>query len=378
MSLAEDAIYLKLREEIDKMPCGMPKTESGVEIRLLKRLFSPEEAFIASHLNVLPESPKTIHKRISKSRENLSLDQLTEILEDLSRRGLILPDWKKGKRVYGLPLLAIGIFEFQVDRMSREFYEDCEEYLTYFKEEYYKFNSPQLRTVPIEKSISVETEIATYDDMRETIKGIEGQFVIVNCVCRQGEELVGNKCKTTDMKETCIIFPEAGWRYLEFGTGRPVTKEEVFEILTKAEDAGLVIQPSNSKRPMNICCCCGCCCGALRMAKYFDKPAERFATNYRAEVDTLSCSGCKICVKRCPMDAVTVKNKKAFVDKDRCIGCGVCVPKCKESSMKLVSKHKHTVPPGTTDMYYGKILLKKQGVAGIAKTFLKHAAGQKA
>ena len=377
MNAKEDQIYHKLRAEIDKMPYGMPKTESGIEIRILKQLFTPREALIASHLNVIGERPKAIHKRVRKTIKDISLEQLTEVLENLSKRGMILPNWRGGKRVYGLALLAIGIFEFQVDRMSPEFYEECEAYLDAFKEEYYRYSSPQLRTVPIGKSIGVEHNVATYDDMRKTIEKIEGQFVVANCVCRQGEELVGRKCKRTDLEETCILFPEAGWRYLEFGTGRPVSKEEVLSILERAEDAGLVIQPSNAKRPMNICCCCGCCCGALRMAKRMDKPAERFSTNYRAVVDVDSCSGCKICVKRCPMDAVTVVDKKAIIDNDRCIGCGLCVPKCKESSMKLIRKEKEIVPPPTMDMYFGKIMLKKQGVAGATKTLLKNMTGRK-
>lgn len=377
MHSENDQVYHRLREEIDKMPFGMPKTESGVEIRILKHLFTPEEALIASHLNVIGETPKAIYKRLRRTRPDLTLEQLTEILDDLAKRGLILPDFLVGKRVYGLALLAIGIFEFQVDRMSPEFYEDCEQYLDAFKEEYFRYNSPQLRTVPIGASVSAEHNIATYDDMRETIRKTEGQFVIVNCVCRQGEELVGRKCKRTEMEETCIIFPGTAWRYLEFGTGRPVTKEEVLQILERAEDAGLVIQPSNSKQPMNVCCCCGCCCGALRMAKRLEKPAEAVSTNYRAVVDTENCSGCKICVKRCPMDAVTVVDKKAAVNRDRCIGCGVCVPKCKESSMKLVKKDKPTIPAPTMGIYFGKILVKKQGVAGAAKTLIKNVVGSK-
>ncbi len=40
----ETEVYHKLQQEIDKTPIGFPATGSGVELRLLKHLFSPEEA----------------------------------------------------------------------------------------------------------------------------------------------------------------------------------------------------------------------------------------------------------------------------------------------------------------------------------------------
>ncbi|MBD3351996.1 MAG: 4Fe-4S ferredoxin, partial [Candidatus Lokiarchaeota archaeon] len=52
-----DEIYTILRERIDNMPVGMPKTGSGVEITFLKQLFTPEEAEIAIYLSILPEKP---------------------------------------------------------------------------------------------------------------------------------------------------------------------------------------------------------------------------------------------------------------------------------------------------------------------------------
>lgn len=40
----EDNIYRKLQHQLDTLPIGFPATNSGVEIRLLKFLFTPEEA----------------------------------------------------------------------------------------------------------------------------------------------------------------------------------------------------------------------------------------------------------------------------------------------------------------------------------------------
>ncbi len=45
-------IYLKLRDFLNKLPAGFPATESGVEIKILKKLFTPEQATIALQLRI--------------------------------------------------------------------------------------------------------------------------------------------------------------------------------------------------------------------------------------------------------------------------------------------------------------------------------------
>ena len=42
---------------------GYPKTESGVELRTLRRLFTPEDAALALHLTLIPEEPRVIARR---------------------------------------------------------------------------------------------------------------------------------------------------------------------------------------------------------------------------------------------------------------------------------------------------------------------------
>ena len=52
--MATDDVYVRLREHLDNLPVGFPKTESGVELRILKRLFTEEEAEMAMHLSYIP------------------------------------------------------------------------------------------------------------------------------------------------------------------------------------------------------------------------------------------------------------------------------------------------------------------------------------
>lgn len=50
-----EKIYEKLAKHLDNLPGGFPPTKSGVELRILRRLFTPEEAKLALRLIPLPE-----------------------------------------------------------------------------------------------------------------------------------------------------------------------------------------------------------------------------------------------------------------------------------------------------------------------------------
>ena len=39
-----EEVYHKLAKVLDTLPNGFPATESGIEIRLLKKIFTPEQA----------------------------------------------------------------------------------------------------------------------------------------------------------------------------------------------------------------------------------------------------------------------------------------------------------------------------------------------
>jgi len=56
-------IYERLAEHLDNLPGGFPRTESGVEMRILRRLFTPEDAKLAVHLTLIPEEPRVVARR---------------------------------------------------------------------------------------------------------------------------------------------------------------------------------------------------------------------------------------------------------------------------------------------------------------------------
>lgn len=274
--------------------------------------------------------------------------------------GCINRSGNKEPYAYSNAMLAIGMFEFQVGHLTKEFVEMMHQYFDEgFGDEFFSSSIPQLRTSPHMKAIVPEHKIATYDNMREIVKNYKKTIQVADCVCKQGEALLDKPCKQTDNIEVCLMFDANN--YLDRGQARTISKEECLEILDYAEKSGLVLQPGNSLQPFCICLCCGCCCGVLTSAKKYDNPAELFATNYFAEVESEHCNACKICLKRCQMDAITIENEKAVIDLSKCIGCGLCVTTCKKEAMKLIEKTDKTVPPINAVMLYLSILKEKVG-----------------
>ncbi len=53
-------------------------------------------------------------------------------------------------------------------------------------------------------------------------------------------------------------------------------------------------------------------------------------------LDSERCRGCTACVKRCPTEAIRVKNGKATIIKERCIDCGECIRVCPHHAKKAV------------------------------------------
>jgi len=373
---AEDRIYRELQIHLDRMPVGYPSTESGVEIRMLKHLFTPEEARLATQLSMLPESLERIYKRVKK--DGISIQELEQTLDHMRTNGCIEVIKKDGKNLYSNAMLVIGMYEYQLERLTEDFAKDWLQYLDEaFADEFARTKILQIRTIPIKKSIPHERHVASYDDIWQIIDGVEEPIAVANCVCRQTKDVVGESCKKTELRETCILFGRIAQAYLDWGISRPVNRDEAVSILKRAQEDGLVLQPQNAQQPEFVCCCCGDCCGLLTSIKKFPNPSELYATNHYAEVDTNACSGCEICVDRCQLEALAMVDGIANVNLNRCIGCGNCVVICKDDAIQLKEKDKPLLPPKDTGALYMKILSKKVGKWNMLKVGAKMLLGRK-
>jgi Na+-translocating ferredoxin:NAD+ oxidoreductase RNF subunit RnfB len=369
----KDKIYRDLQIYLDRMPVSYPATESGVEIRILKHLFTPEEAEIAINLSMVSEPIDRIYRRSKKS--GLSREQLQEKLDNMVHKGSIYGIKRNGETLYSNLPLAIGMYEFQVERLTEDFAKDFLQYLNgEFSSEYIKIKMPLLRTIPVEKSIAntEKYQVSNYDQVRYLVENATGKIAVANCVCRQTKDLVGESCQKTDLRETCIMTsPDEADYYVSAGIGRYISKDEALEILNKAQEAGLVLQPVNSERPEAICCCCGDCCGILTTIKKLPRPADQYASNYYAEVDPALCSGCQECINICNLDAPSLVDGVSVINLDRCIGCGNCVVKCEVNAIQLRKKETELSPPKTMNDMYSKRLMKKVSKLDMMKIGVK-------
>jgi len=79
-------IYEKLADYLDQLPAGFPRTKGGAEMRILRKLFSPEDASLAMHLSLIAEEPRVIAYRagISKDEAERRLKEMDSGRADLN------------------------------------------------------------------------------------------------------------------------------------------------------------------------------------------------------------------------------------------------------------------------------------------------------
>jgi Na+-translocating ferredoxin:NAD+ oxidoreductase subunit B len=327
-----NTVYERLRERLDSLSTGFPATKKGIEITILKRLFTEKDAELFLGLSPMLETAAEAAKRMG-----LDEGAVAPQLEDMARRGLLFRLRKPGSVKYGAIPFIIGIMEYQLGRLDRNMAEEVEEYYqSGFLPTLKSTQTPLMRTVPINQEIAALWPIAPFDDV---IRVIDEQkaIMVTDCICRKGKRLIGKGC---DMPlEACFLFGSQGDYYVDNGMGRYVSADEAKAIVKKNLDAApLVIQMANTQKGGGFCMCCGDCCGMLRSLKMQPKPAEAAKSNYRAIIDSSSCSGCEACVDRCQMEAISMDGGSAAINHDRCIGCGNCVTTCPAEAAKLEKK----------------------------------------
>jgi Fe-S-cluster-containing hydrogenase component 2 len=335
-------VYQRLAEHLDNLPAGFPATETGVELRILKRLFTADEAEIAMGLTMMPEPAEGIAARLGRPA-----DELASALEAMSRKGLIYRMSKNGQHTYMAAQFVVGIWEYHVNDLDEDLIRDVREYIPHLmKKGWADTKTKQMRVIPVAQSVNAEMRVTPYEAAEKIIRQ-QSKIIVAPCICRREHAMIGEGCGKP--LEACLIFGSGAFYYEQNGLGREISQEEALGLLKAGEEAGLVLQPSNSQKPINICMCCGCCCQILKNMRTLDKPALAVHSNYYAEVIPANCTACETCVERCQMDAIAVEDV-AVVDLDRCVGCGLCITDCPTDAMVLKQKKAESqyVPPGNT------------------------------
>jgi electron transport complex protein RnfB len=361
-----DSVYIKLQKHLDRQTVGFPATGTGAEIRLLKHIFTPQEAEIATFLSYRYEPLETIFQR-AQGRVG-SLQELKNLLDNIHKKGGVEAKATKDETLYCNAPLVVGMYEYQVDRLTPEFLKDFKEYTSdrNFGIAFLSTKLPQMRTIPIAKSIQLQHSVGTFDEVASLLKNARGPFVAMECICRKKKAMEGEPCRKTRRKEVCLAIGAVAESLPSSSTGRKISREEALELLKQNQKEGLVLQPSNTKTAEFICSCCGCCCGILRLHKKLPKPLNFWSANFHAVVDKDRCKGCGSCEASCQVEAITVfqKEKIAVVNLDRCLGCGVCVAQCPKEAIALAKNRVEVVPPETREELTDILMQNKKGRLG--------------
>ena len=354
-------IYEQLRERLDAHPATAPKAEAIDKI--LRMLFTPEEAGIAVNMSYKTKSVTAIAKLVG-----ISEDMAKKNLESLANKGIIISRRKDGNVLYGLVPLIPGVFEFPFMKgattpMHKKLGQLWEEYHhEALGSSFAGTPTPLMRVVAVEKSIPSKDRIHPYEEVKNFINN--ANFIaLAGCACRISVE----KCDKP--KEVCLIFESAGEFLVERGFARKISKEEGLKVLDIAEKAGLVHTSNNSADKANLICnCCPCCCTVLRGKTQLKHPHAFEPSRYAAFVQKDDCSGCGICAdERCPVKAITITDEVASVNEAECIGCGLCVTGCPVETIKLVERKQVPAIPASIQEMAVKILQEK----GRLEAFMK-------
>lgn len=352
--------YRRLQKRLDEMPVGYPVSESGVEIDLLKEMFTLEQARLAAHLDYKHQAVDEVLE--TAGEEFGSREELRGHLDEIVAKGGIARRTRDGQDQYALiPLVLWGMFEHRLKMLTPSYLGNFGQYMQKeFGAELATVSLPRSRYIPVEESVEPDLRISTYDELHHLIEQAEDRLCVQECICRKVQDLQGKPCAATDRREVCMSFGDLADLYVAEGWGRRISQEEAFEIARQSEAEGLVLMPGNSQDPTFMCACCDDCCALLTMYKYVPRPADVVASNYYVEVDAELCKAHADCVGQCPTDALALESNLAVVDLGRCIGCGLCVPVCPEHAIRLVKKTDETVPPRTEEDLYDAIMASKQ------------------
>ena len=340
-------VYMRLCDTMAKLGGLYPGVDIPEFYQVVLELFSEEEAQI---YNVFPRgfnSAETIAGAMGKPRE-----EMASILEAMAVKGLCVSIKKEESTSYKALPFVPGIFERQFMRgtfTERDKKMAC--VIQAYKDAYAEMKGPPradfplTRVIAVEKVIKAGTRIHTYDQVESYIEKYS-PLAVTNCYCRHQARLLDPNGYCGKPVEVCMQFGIGAQYVIDRGMGRKVSKEDAYEILRCAEDHALVHCSSNHQEIEWLCNCCPCHCMLLKNARIQPKPGLALNSGFQPAWDSGLCTGCEVCIDRCPVDALTMSADGALrMDPDRCIGCGVCATGCQDGAIEMEARPGIPAPP---------------------------------
>lgn len=315
----------------DRIPKKLKKSMNNQdpEYWILDRLFTKEQiGFVLKGFPKLrtPYSIPELAQRVGWDEE-----KTTKMVHELRYVGLIEQNRSKDAdhhKQYELPIFVPGSAEFMM--MQQSVTDKHPEMATFFN---LMTQLPLggitqmvppggagigMHVIPVEKAITLENQSVPVEHLSRWIDMYD-KYGISECSCRKQQAIRGEGSGEI-RGNYCIGMGDMAEYMDDRGIGHYVSKEEVYEILERAERHGYVHQITNIDGEGKIVAICNCApgvCNALRTSQLYNTP-NLSASAYRAHVKTENCVACGKCVEVCPVGAAKLgqklchKNGQAF------------------------------------------------------------------
>lgn len=357
-------IYERLADALSELPSGFARTPSGVEMKLIKLAFTPDEASLAGQLSRKLETAAEIAERVG-----LPEDKVTVLLEGMIPRRCVRADSlaletgvkglgkveakpgssaksEKAKK-YRLAPYLVGWYEsYQQNSQSttKEFGELMKQFIIEGGGEkiYAPRPGPQ-GVVPYRGSLKPEwiarephLDIDAHFERNE-------RFLVIDCVCKKEEAAIhGHSCDmpikrcgfvgmppSTPLSENILSREEAKHRYEELEAMGTMVHTAFYGFTMGAEEPQFV----------GSCQCCGCCCCMMKGGRQANLTESVNRSNYRVVKDYDKCTSCGECIRRCQFFAHTWEKtgdgRRSVYNRDLCVGCGACGMGCPSGALHL-------------------------------------------
>lgn len=180
----DDTVFEDLAKALDRLPNGFPRTPSNVEIPMLQKLFTEEEARLASTLTKEYEPVEEIAKRVAMDEKTLQ-----HRLVGMAKRDQVWLKKEKRRLLFRLAPFIVGIYEGHLERMDHEFAHLFEEYMADGGAAGIMKPLPALqRVVPAQGTVKSEW-ILPYEDVRRMLEEAK-VFGVRDCICRRQQDLI--------------------------------------------------------------------------------------------------------------------------------------------------------------------------------------------
>lgn len=297
---------------------GKPIDTEAPEYWALASILTDEQAEIMLKMDV--RKPITLEELLK--RTGLEKDYLEEQLHKLSVMGMLEYNWENPQHIkqYVLPRFVPGSAEFMV--MNKNLVEEHPIVTEFFDkmtrlplEKVTPMVPPGgsgigMHVIPVEKAIPAQQESVSVEHISYWLDKYKDKYAVGACSCRRQQRVRGEG--TGDIEgDLCIGVGDMADYIVETDKGRYIDKEEVLEIIERAEKNGYVHQITNIDGEDKIFAICNCApgvCNAIRTSQLFNTP-NMSRSAYIAHVDKDKCVACGKCVEICPVGAAKLGQK---------------------------------------------------------------------